>query len=125
GFQFNFLFAPGQNRAGDSSNLPSAEADCAQGNDPTSGANVLISCSDGAFSNLLSTNLSYTNGPLYMTAAYDWHQKVNRQSDLAGAYGVPFSNLFVPGAVIPATPFLGFTTPATQLALPNRTASDA
>src|SRR5262245_23973635 len=53
GFQFNFLFAPGQNRAGDSSNLPSAEADCAQGNDPTSGGNVLLSCSDGAFGSLL------------------------------------------------------------------------
>src|SRR5262249_42236303 len=45
GFQFNFLFAPGQNRAGDSSNLPSGEGDCAQGNDPTSGGNTLISCS--------------------------------------------------------------------------------
>src|SRR5215510_3725202 len=101
GFQFNFLFAPGQNRAGDSSNLPSAEADCAQGNDPTSGGNTLISCSDGAFGSLLSTNLSYTNGPLYMTAAFEWHQKVNRQSDLAGQYGIPFNNL--PAFALPNT----------------------
>jgi predicted porin len=88
GFQFNVLFSPGQNRATDSSNLPSGESDCAGGNDPTSGANPLISCSDGAFSNAVSANLSYTNGPLYMTAAGEWHQSVNRQSDLAGAYGV-------------------------------------
>ena len=89
GFQFNALWSPGQNRAGDSSNLPSGESDCAGGNDPTSGANPLNSCSDGAWSNVLSANLSYTNGPLYMTVAGEWHQNVNRQSDLAGAYGLP------------------------------------
>ncbi|MGB7670194.1 MAG: hypothetical protein WBM31_03835, partial [Pseudolabrys sp.] len=89
GFQFNALWSPGQNRANDSSNLASGESDCAGGNDPTSGANPLVSCSDGAYGNALSANLSYTNGPLYMTAAGEWHQNVNRQSDLAGAYGVP------------------------------------
>ena len=91
GFQFNALFSPGQNRAGDNSNLPSGESDCAGGNDPTSGANPLISCSDGSWGNVFSTNISYTNGPLYMTAAYEFHQNVNRQSDLAGAYGIPLT----------------------------------
>jgi predicted porin len=91
GFQFNVMFAPGQNRADDSSNLSAGESDCAGGNDPTSGANPLVSCSDGAFSNAVSTNLSYTNGPLYITGAYEFHQNVNRQSDLAGAYGVPIT----------------------------------
>jgi predicted porin len=91
GFQFNVLFSPGQNRANDNNNIPSGESDCAGGNDPTSGANTLISCSDGAWGNVVSANLSYTNGPLYMTAASEWHQNVNRQSDLAGAYGIPFS----------------------------------
>src|SRR5260221_1770818 len=91
GFQFNMLFSPGPNRATDSSNLPSGISNCAGGNDPTSGANPLLSCSDGAFSNAVSANLSYTNGPLYMTAAGEWHQNVNRQSDLAGAYGVPLT----------------------------------
>jgi predicted porin len=89
GFQFNVMFAPGQNRANDSSNLASGESDCAGGNDPTSGANPLVSCSDGAFSNAVSANLSYTNGPFYITGAYEFHQNVNRSSDLAGAYGVP------------------------------------
>jgi predicted porin len=91
GFQFNVMFAPGQNRANDSSNLASGESDCAGGNDPTSGGNTLISCSDGAFSNAVSTNLSYTNGPLYITGAYEFHQNVNRSSDLAGAYGIGFA----------------------------------
>ena len=89
GFQFNALWSPGQNRANDSSNLASGESDCAGGNDPISGANPLVSCSDGAYGNALSANVSYTNGPLYMTVAGEWHQNVNRQSDLAGAYGVP------------------------------------
>ena len=91
GFQFNVLYSPGQNRDNDSSNLPSGESDCAGGNDPTSGGNPLISCSDGAWNNVVSANLSYTNGPLYMTVAGEWHQHVNRQSDLAGAYGVPIT----------------------------------
>ena len=91
GFQFNLLYSPGQNRDNSSSNLPSGESDCAGGNDPTSGANPLISCSDGAWNNVVSANLSYTNGPLYMTGAAEWHQAVNRQSDLAGAYGVPIT----------------------------------
>jgi predicted porin len=93
GFQFNVMFAPGQNRSNDSSNLSSGESDCAGGNDPTSGANPLVSCSDGAFSNAVSTNLSYTNGPLYITGAYEFHQNVNRASDLAGAYGVPIATI--------------------------------
>jgi predicted porin len=94
GFQFNVMFAPGQNRADNSDNLASGESDCAGNNDPNSGANPLASCSDGAFSNAVSTNLSYTNGPLYMTAAYEFHQNVNRSSDVAGAYfaGAPFAN---------------------------------
>ena len=104
GFQFNVLFSPGQNRANDSSNLAAGESDCAGNNDPTSGANPLVSCSDGAFSNAVSTNLSYTNGPLYMTGAAEWHQNVNRQSDLAGAYGVPLPGF---GGAQDCSAFLG------------------
>jgi predicted porin len=89
GFDFKFMFAPGQNRADNSDNIAAGESDCAGGNDPTSGGNPLVSCSDGAFSNVVSTSLSYTHGPFYMTAAYEFHQKVNRSSDIAGAYGLP------------------------------------
>jgi predicted porin len=105
GLQFNVLFSPGQTRNNDSSNIPAGESDCSGNNDPTSGGNPLISCSDGAFNNAVSANLSYTNGPLYMTVAGEWHQSVNRQSDLAGAYGVPF---LVPAAGQNCTAFLAF-----------------
>jgi hypothetical protein len=39
GLQFNFLFAPGQNRATDSSNIAAGESDCTGGNVPQSGGN--------------------------------------------------------------------------------------
>ena len=54
GLQFNVLFSPGQTRNNDSSNIPQGEPDCSGGNDPTSGGNTLISCSDGAFNNAVS-----------------------------------------------------------------------
>jgi predicted porin len=88
GFQFNALFSPGQNRSSISDNIPAGSSDCAGGNDPTSGGNIPVTCSDGAFSNAISTNLSYTNGPFYATVAYERHFRVNRQSDIAAVYGL-------------------------------------
>jgi predicted porin len=88
GFQFNLLFSPGQNRSEISDNIPSGGSSCAGGNDPASLGNLPVTCSDGAFSNVVSTNLSYTNGPFYATVAYERHFKVNRQSDIAAVYGL-------------------------------------
>jgi predicted porin len=93
GFQWNLLFSPGQNRSDTSDNIPAGESDCAGGNIPGSGGtintplNPVVSCNDGSFSNAISTNLSYTNGPFYATAAYERHFKVNRSSDITGIYG--------------------------------------
>jgi predicted porin len=87
GFQFNALFSPGQNRSQISDNIASGSSDCTGGNDPTSGGLFPNGCNDGAFSNAVSTNLSYTNGPFYATVAYERHFNVNRQSDISGIYG--------------------------------------
>jgi len=87
GLQWNVLFSPGQNRSDTSDNIPSGESDCAGGNIPGSGGTFPVACNDGAFSNAISTNLSYTNGPFYATAAYERHFKVNRQSDITGMFG--------------------------------------
>jgi predicted porin len=89
GFQWNFLFAPGQNRSYLSTNLAAGESDCTGLDTPESGGNSPDACNDGAFSTALSTNLSYTSGGFYSTAAFEWHEAVNRQSDIAGVYGVP------------------------------------
>jgi predicted porin len=98
GFQFNALFAPGQNRSATEDNLPSGESDCTGGNDPTSGTggNAIAgfpACTDGSYGNAGSANLSYTNGGFYATAAYERHEKVNRQSDINAIFGQPFSTL--------------------------------
>src|ERR1700761_3404823 len=87
GFQFNALFSPGQNRSGISDNIAAGSSDCSGGNDPTSGGLFPNGCNDGAFSNAISTNLSYTNGPFYATVTYERHFKVNRQSVVSGIYG--------------------------------------
>jgi predicted porin len=87
GFQWNFLYSPGQNRSDTSDNLPAGESDCAGNNIPGSGGTTPVACNDGAFSDAISTNLSYTNGPFYATAAYERHFKVNRQSDITGIFG--------------------------------------
>ena len=88
GFSFNALFSPGQNRSTDSSGIAAGESSCAGGNAPGSGALPPL-CSDGAFNNLYSANLAYTNGPLYVTGAYEMHKAVNRTSDTIGAATTP------------------------------------
>jgi predicted porin len=91
GFQWNLLYAPGQNRSWISDNIASGESDCAGNNDPTSGAPAgfgSFNCTDGSFSDLISANVSYTSGGFYVTAAYEWHHAVNRQSDVQGMFGI-------------------------------------
>src|SRR5262249_28908697 len=88
GLQFSALFAPGQNRSSTSDNVPSAEPDCAGGNDPSSGGNVPVACVDGSFSDVVSASLTYKNGPLLVTGAYELHRKVNRSGDITAIFGL-------------------------------------
>src|SRR5260221_3931040 len=81
GVRVNALYSPGQNRSLDSSNLSAGASDCTGGNAPGSGG-LPVACNDGAFSNLYSGSLSFESHNLYLTAAYEMHQKVNRTSDL-------------------------------------------
>ncbi len=100
GFNYAVLFAPGQNRATDSSAIPSGSSDCAGGNIPGSGGTFnpvtgVYECDDGSFSNVFSANVVYDNKQdWYLTAAYESHQAVNRTSDLAsGANGYTLAQL--------------------------------
>ncbi len=88
-WQFNVLYAPGQNRSWISDNIASGESDCTGNNDPTSGANAPSKCIDGSFSDLASANVSYTDGGFYATAAGEWHHAVNRQGDITTLFGFP------------------------------------
>src|ERR1700676_5028741 len=87
GLVLNALYSPGQNRASNSDNIASGESDCTGCNVPGSGGIVPVTCSDGSFSDAVSASLSYTHGPLFLTAAYERHMKVNRSSDITGIYG--------------------------------------
>jgi len=102
GFQLSALFAPGQNRSSIDDNVPSAEPDCAGGNDPTSGGNNPFSCSDGSFGNLASASLTYKNGPLLVVGAAEFHEKVNRQSDITAIFGLVNPTIFQ-GATVPTS----------------------
>jgi predicted porin len=102
GFRFDALFAPGQNRSSNSDNVAAGESDCAGGNAPESGANSPIACNDGAFSNAVSTSLSYSKGRLYVVGAYEFHQNANRQSDISSIYGV--TTVATGGTDVPTTP---------------------
>jgi predicted porin len=95
GFSFNALYSPGQNRASDSDNIAAGSSDCAGGNIPGSGGGLPVACNDGSFSDAISANLAYENGPFYITAAYERHQKVNRASDISGS----FADTTTPGSV--------------------------
>jgi predicted porin len=104
GFQWNVLYAPGQNRSWISDNIASGESDCTGNNDPTSGAT--FKCIDGSFSDLVSANISYTTGGFYATAAGEWHHAVNRQTDIQTIYGFGETNtLFSPNCSAAATTF--------------------
>ncbi len=81
GVNLSVLYAPGQNRADDSSNIPAGESDCSGGNIPGSGATP-AACNDGGFSNAWSAAISYSIQQLYVMGGYEIHQKVNRTSDL-------------------------------------------
>jgi predicted porin len=94
---FIVLFSPGQNRADNSDNLAAGESDCTGGNVPGSGGITPVTCSDGSFSDVVSAGVSYSRGHLYLTGAYERHEKVNRSSDIIGIYGSanPYSQLLV------------------------------
>src|SRR4029077_2142388 len=91
------------------------------GNDPTSGGLFPNGCNDGSFSNAISTNLSYTNGPFYATVAYERHYAVNRQSDISGFLGVGSAVNNVPTFTLVTN---GSCPNSTQLAMFNADVAD-
>jgi predicted porin len=124
GFQWNVLFSPGQNRSQISDNIAAGSSDCTGGNDPTSGGLFPNGCNDGAFSNAVSANLSYTHGPFYATVAYERHYAVNRQSDISGIYGVGTSGQTTFSLVNCPVGGAGCFPNATQLAAFNADVAD-
>ncbi|HEX3849237.1 MAG TPA: porin, partial [Steroidobacteraceae bacterium] len=84
GFSFDVLFSPGQNRTPDSVAQSSGSPDCNGGNVPGSG-NLPLACDDGGYDNAYSADIKFETGPIYLTAAWELHKSVNRNSDGVGA----------------------------------------
>ena len=83
-FSFDLLFSPGQNRTSNSEVQSSGSPDCNGGNNPGSG-NLPLACDDGGFDNAYSVDVKFESGPIYITAAYELHKAVNRNSDGIGS----------------------------------------
>jgi len=83
-FSFDALISPGQNRTYNNVVQSSGSPDCNGGNQPGSG-NLLLNCDDGGFDDAFSVDIKFESGPIYATAAYEIHKRVNRNSDGIGS----------------------------------------
>jgi predicted porin len=91
-FSFDVLLSPGQNRTYNNVVQSSGSPDCNGGNMPGSG-NLLLNCDDGGFDDAFSADIKFESGPLYVTAAYEIHKNVNRNSDGIGSSSPVYGNL--------------------------------
>jgi predicted porin len=73
------LYSPGQNLNGDNLIQPMGEPGC-QGGYAVSPLQSFL-CNDGAFGDAWSAAISTKQGPLYASAAWEWHKRVNRSTD--------------------------------------------
>jgi predicted porin len=81
---FDLLLSPGQNRTYNNVVQSSGSPDCNGGNMPGSG-NLLLNCDDGGFDDAFSVDVKLESGPIYATAAWEIHKRVNRNSDGIGS----------------------------------------
>ena len=95
GLSFSGLVSPGQNRSTDGLTYALGEPDCTGGNTvgPQNPAN---GCNDGSFGTAYSASVAYEMGPLYATAAYELHKRVNRAGDdlAPGSVGIANESAF-------------------------------
>jgi predicted porin len=97
GFSYDLFFSPGQNRTADSDlNLAGGSSNCSGGNVPGSG-NLPLACDDGGFDNAYSVDLKFETEQLYLTAAYELHKHVNRNSDGIGSNSPGYANIMNEG----------------------------
>jgi len=75
GLNLGLLWMPGQNRDSSNEIYAQGETNCTGGNNAP--------CNDGSYGNAYSMALSYTQGPVYLVTAYEFHKNVNRTGDQA------------------------------------------
>jgi predicted porin len=101
GVSFDAAYAFGQNPDPYNNLMPLGSPDCTGSNNPGSG-NLFLNCDDGGFNWAFSADVKYETGPLYLTAAYELHSKVNRSSDGIGSNSLVYATL--PGCGTVAAP---------------------
>jgi predicted porin len=84
GFSFDASYGFGQNVDPYNNTTPLGSADCSGGNSPGSG-NLFLNCDDGGFNYSYGGDLKFEVGGLYLVAAYELHNGVNRSSDGIGS----------------------------------------
>ena len=106
---FDLLWSPGQNRTYDSIIQSGGAADCSGGNVPGSG-NLPLNCDDGAFQDALSADVRIEVAGFYVTGAFEWHDRVNRNSDgignnnpLSAYYAITHPNGVIGGPTLDPT----------------------
>jgi predicted porin len=104
GFSMDLMFAPGQNVTYNNVTIPLGSVDCAGGNSPGSG-NLPENCDDGGFGDAWSADIKFERGPLYLTAAWELHRSVNRNSDGIGSNSPQYAYLLATHS-----PLLDFAT---------------
>ena len=95
GLSFIGLVSPGQNRSTDGLQYALGEPDCTGGNS-VGPQNAASGCNDGSFGTAYSASVAYEMGPLYATAAYELHKRVNRAGDdlAPGSVGIANESAF-------------------------------
>jgi predicted porin len=119
-FSFDVLLSPGQNRTYNNVVQSSGSPDCNGGNMPGSG-NLLLNCDDGGFDDAYSVDLKFEKGPIYVTAAYEMHKRVNRNSDGVGSNSPIYGYLVSIGS--PVIDFATYNAYAAEFPLAAATTS--
>jgi len=84
GFSFDASYSFGQNPDPYNNITPLGSPDCSGANNPGSG-NLFLNCDDGGFNYSYGGDLKFEYGGLYLVAAYELHNNVNRSSDGIGS----------------------------------------
>lgn len=104
GFSFDAYVSPGQNVTYNNVTIPLGSSDCSGSNSPGSG-NLPENCDDGGFGDAYGADIKFELGGLYLTAAYEMHRSVNRNSDGIGSNS-PYYNYLL----LTNSPLLDFAT---------------
>src|SRR5579863_5390377 len=104
GFSFDAMFAPGQNITYNNVTTPLGSPDCTGGNAPGSG-NLFLNCDDGGFGDGWNADIRFERDGLYLTAAWELHRGVNRNSDGIGSNSPYYNYLLATNS-----PLLDFNT---------------